>query len=54
MGQLRLQELKMEVPYFEGDICEQGIGEKLGQFDVVICQDVLEHVMEPKVVIDSL
>src|SRR5882762_900253 len=53
-GQLRLKELQMEVPYFEGDICEQGIAERLGQFDVVICQDVLEHVMDPKSVIDSL
>jgi SAM-dependent methyltransferase len=54
MGQLRLKELKMEVPYLEGDICEPGIGEKLGEFDVVVCQDVLEHVMDPKAVIDSL
>jgi SAM-dependent methyltransferase len=54
MGQLRLKELKMEVPYIEGDICEPGIGEKIGQFDVVICQDVLEHVMEPGAVIAAL
>jgi SAM-dependent methyltransferase len=53
IGQLRLKELKMEVPYLEGDSCEPGIAEKLGQFDVAICQDVLEHVMEPKTVIDS-
>ena len=54
MGQLRLQDLKMDVLYLEGDICEPGIAEKLGRFDVVICQDVLEHVMDPKKVIDSL
>jgi SAM-dependent methyltransferase len=54
MGQLRLKELGMNVPYIEGDICEAGTAKKLGAFDVVICQDVLEHVMDPKAVIDSL
>jgi 2-polyprenyl-3-methyl-5-hydroxy-6-metoxy-1,4-benzoquinol methylase len=54
MGQLRLTELKMDAAYIEGDICESAITHKLGRFDVVVCQDVLEHVMDPKAVIDSL
>jgi len=54
MGKQRLDELGLEVPYLEGDICEKGIEEKLGRFDVVVCQDVLEHVMDPSAVIRSL
>jgi 2-polyprenyl-3-methyl-5-hydroxy-6-metoxy-1,4-benzoquinol methylase len=54
IAQMRLKELKMEVPYIEGDICKPGIADEIGKFDVVICQDVLEHVMEPGVVIAAL
>jgi SAM-dependent methyltransferase len=54
LGKQRLKELNMDVTYMEGDICDKGIGARLGQFDIVICQDVLEHVMHPKAVIDSL
>src|SRR5579859_1563490 len=54
MGKQRLGELGLEIPYLEGDICEPGIEAKLGQFDVVVCQDVLEHVLDPSAVIHSL
>ena len=54
MGHQRLAELGLEVPYLEGDICEKSIVQKLGQFDVVVCQDVLEHVLDPTAVIASL
>ena len=54
MGQLRLKELQIDVSYIEGDICSPDVEKTLGQFDVVVCQDVLEHVMDPKTVIDSL
>jgi 2-polyprenyl-3-methyl-5-hydroxy-6-metoxy-1,4-benzoquinol methylase len=54
MGKQRLGELGLDVPYLEGDICESGIEAKLGQFDVVVCQDVLEHVLDPSSVIRSL
>jgi len=39
---------------FQGDICSPVIEKTRGQFDVVICQDVLEHVMDATSVIDSL
>jgi len=54
MGRQRLSELGLEVPYLEGDICEPGIETKLGTFDVVVCQDVLEHVLDPTSVIRAL
>jgi 2-polyprenyl-3-methyl-5-hydroxy-6-metoxy-1,4-benzoquinol methylase len=54
MGKARLDELKMEVAYIEGDICDEATANELGEFDVVVCQDVLEHVMEPGRVIASL
>ena len=54
MGKQRLNELGLEVPYLEGDICEPGIETKLGGFDVVVCQDVLEHVLDPTSVIHAL
>ena len=54
VGKQRLGELRLEVPYLEGDICEPGIEAKLGRFDVVVCQDVLEHVLDPSAVIRSL
>lgn len=54
MGKQRLKELGLEVPYLEGDICEPGIESRLGTFDVVVCQDVLEHVLDPTSVIRAL
>jgi SAM-dependent methyltransferase len=54
MGNRRLRELGMQIPYFHGDICERETRERLGQFDVVVCQDVLEHVMDPTRVIAGL
>lgn len=54
LGRQRLHELKMEVSYIEGDVCSPQTAASLGEFDVVICQDVLEHVLDPKSVIDSL
>ncbi len=54
MGRRRLDDLGMKVPYHEADICEAGMRERLGAFDVVVCQDVLEHVLDPTQVINSL
>src|SRR5258708_30415496 len=50
MGKQRLADLGMQIPYHEADICSPGTSEKLGTFDVVICQDVLEHVLDPSTV----
>ena len=54
IGRQRLHELNMNVAYIEGDICSPETAASLDDFDVVICQDVLEHVLDPKSVIDSL
>ena len=54
MGRQRLGELGLQVEYYEADICDRGMRERLGSFDVVVCQDVLEHVMDPTQVIESL
>jgi 2-polyprenyl-3-methyl-5-hydroxy-6-metoxy-1,4-benzoquinol methylase len=54
MGKQRLADLAMQIPYHEADICSPGMNDTLGTFDVVICQDVLEHVLDPSTVIRSL
>jgi 2-polyprenyl-3-methyl-5-hydroxy-6-metoxy-1,4-benzoquinol methylase len=54
MGKQRLADLAMHIPYHEADICSRGMSDTLGTFDVVICQDVLEHVLDPSAVIRSL
>ncbi|MGH9741314.1 MAG: class I SAM-dependent methyltransferase, partial [Candidatus Acidiferrum sp.] len=54
MGRRRLDDLRLRVPYHEADICAAGIRGRLGTFDVVVCQDVLEHVLDPTQVIESL
>lgn len=54
MGRRRLADLSMNVPYTLGDICDQATCAALGTFDLVVCQDVLEHVLEPARVIGSL
>lgn len=54
IGRKRLADLGMKIPYHEADICAPGMSERLGEFDVVVCQDVLEHVLDPTRVIASL
>jgi len=54
MGRQRLADLAMDVPYHLGDICDASTCAQLGLFDVIVCQDVLEHVMQPSTVIASL
>jgi SAM-dependent methyltransferase len=54
MGRQRLKDLGMAIPYHEADICTPGMEDKLGMFDVVVCQDVLEHVLDPTRVIGGL
>lgn len=54
MGRQRIRDLQMEIPYDEGDICDAQTCERLGTFDVIVCQDVLEHVLNPTRVIASL
>jgi len=47
VGKKRLQDLGLEVDYRLDDICEPGIQQRLGTFDVIVVQDVLEHVLDP-------
>jgi len=54
MGRQRLADLGMDVPYLLGDICDAATCAELGAFDVIVCQDVLEHVLDPAAVIASL
>jgi 2-polyprenyl-3-methyl-5-hydroxy-6-metoxy-1,4-benzoquinol methylase len=54
MGRRRIADLGMKIPYHQADICDAGMSERLGEFDVVVCHDVLEHVLDPKRVIESL
>jgi SAM-dependent methyltransferase len=54
MGKLRLEELGIPCDYREADICEPSIREGLGTFDVITCQDVLEHVMDPTLMVRTV
>lgn len=54
MGRQRLADLGMDISYLLGDICEPETCAQLGTFDTVVCQDVLEHVLDPSKVIASL
>jgi 2-polyprenyl-3-methyl-5-hydroxy-6-metoxy-1,4-benzoquinol methylase len=55
MSKQRLAALGMEIPVHEADICEEATRARLGgAFDVVVCQDVLEHVLDPGAVIRGL
>jgi cyclopropane fatty-acyl-phospholipid synthase-like methyltransferase len=54
LGRLRLEELGIPCDYREADICEPSIRESLGLFDVITCQDVLEHVMDPTSMVQTI
>ena len=54
VGLQRLKELGFQVEWHTGDICDPALVRRLGQFDLVVCQDVLEHVMDPGVAIRHL
>jgi SAM-dependent methyltransferase len=47
IGRKRLADLGIEVDYRRDDICEAGVERRLGTFDVIVAQDVLEHVLDP-------
>jgi 2-polyprenyl-3-methyl-5-hydroxy-6-metoxy-1,4-benzoquinol methylase len=54
VGQQRLQDLGISADLREDDICAPGIIERLGTFDVIVAQDVIEHVFDPEETIRAL
>jgi SAM-dependent methyltransferase len=54
VGDQRLRDLRLQVDWCQGDICDRGFTRRLGTFDVIVCQDVLEHVLDTSQAITSL
>jgi SAM-dependent methyltransferase len=54
MGKQRLQELGIQCDYREADICDPVARGSMGEFDVITCQDVIEHVMDPTLMIQTM
>jgi 2-polyprenyl-3-methyl-5-hydroxy-6-metoxy-1,4-benzoquinol methylase len=54
VGKKRLADIGIRADYRLDDICAPGTAEKLGTFDVIVVQDVLEHVMDPGLTIRTL
>jgi len=54
MGKARLAELGIKAECYESDVCEPGKAESLGTFDLITCQDVIEHVMDPTLMIQTV
>ena len=53
-GRKRLADIGIQADYRLDDICSPGIQERIGTFDIIVVQDVLEHVMDPGLTIDTL
>jgi 2-polyprenyl-3-methyl-5-hydroxy-6-metoxy-1,4-benzoquinol methylase len=54
VGQKRLRELDVTAEWRQGDICTPRLSDILGQFDVIVCQDSLEHVLDPRAAIQNI
>lgn len=54
VGKQRLGDLGLEVDWLEGDICDVEFTRRLGTFDVIVGQDLLEHVLDPSQAIANL
>jgi SAM-dependent methyltransferase len=54
LGTRRLLELGMSADVRKDDICSPGITERLGTFDVIVVQDVIEHVLNLEGAIQTL
>lgn len=53
-GAKRLKSLGYEAKLMELDVCQPEVPSKLGKFDIVLAQDVIEHVPDPRTTIDHL
>ena len=54
VGKQRLHALGLQVDWRQGDICAPQFSSRLGTFDVIVCQDVLEHVLDTSKAITTL
>src|SRR6185437_7225487 len=54
VGRQRLADLGIQSDYRQDDICAARIKERIGTFDIIVVQDVLEHVMDPGQTISAL
>lgn len=54
VGKQRLRDLGVQVDWRQGDICDREVTCRLGTFDVIVCQDVLEHVLDTSQAIATL
>jgi len=46
VGKQRTDDLGIEAEWHHGDICDHSLCSRLGTLDAIVCQDVLEHVLE--------
>lgn len=54
VGKKRLADIGIQADYRMDDICSPGIKDRIGTFDIIVVQDVLEHVMDPGLTIATL
>ena len=54
VGRQRLRDLGFQVDWRQGDLCDREFTRRLGTFDVIVCQDVLEHVLDTALAINTL
>lgn len=53
-GGKRLATLGYDAKLMEMDVCQPEVPAQLGAFDIILAQDVIEHVPDPKTTIDHL
>ena len=54
IGRKRLLDLGIQADYRLDDVCDLGVELRLGTFDIIVAQDVLEHVLDPGQAIHTL
>jgi 2-polyprenyl-3-methyl-5-hydroxy-6-metoxy-1,4-benzoquinol methylase len=47
LARLQLADHHVRAQIVEADITHDGVGDRFGRFDVVLCNDVIEHVVDP-------
>jgi len=53
-GRKRLESLDYAAKILEMDVCQPGVPATLGSFDIILAQDVIEHVMDLSATIDHM